>query len=352
MRRRIGPWVALLVVLAPACTAKDSATQAAAPPARPAVPAAAPEGSPTTAADKPLPDPLPPVAARVNGQDVPTVRVKMYAESAVVKNHIATKDKPGLYRQIVQQFITRELLFQEALARKLEADTRQIESTENEARAKYKTEKDWVDYLGSQGMTPEYYKAELRSQFTVNALAEQVLKSIGPVTDADLQAYYDQHPEQFTRADRMQVSQILIRLTPETTPEAKKGLKLKAESIAAEARKPGADFAKLARQYSEEKVSAAKGGELEVFGKGEMPPELAPFEQAAAALGPGEVSGVVETPAGFHILKMTARLGDERVPLAGLKESLRHFLLQQRHQEAMDALVKDLRAKAKIEMFL
>jgi parvulin-like peptidyl-prolyl isomerase len=346
MGRWISRGVALLIAFAPACTANEKGAAVAGTPTA-SVPA------PGVAAEKPLPDPLPRVAASVNGQEIPAVRVKMFAEGILAKNPLTAKEeKARTYRRVVEQFVNRELLFQEALARKLTADTKAVEAAENQARAKYKTEKEWIDHLGAEGMDVEYYRAELRMQLTVNAIAQQELAKIPPVVDADLQKYYEEHPEQFTRANRVRVAQILVRTSEDLPVEARKGLRIKAESLVAKARVPGADFAQLAKEFSDERISAPKGGVLDVFGKGEMPPELAPFEQAAMALEPGGVSDVVETKAGFHVIKMLEQLGDEKAPLDPLKDSLRHYLLQSRHTEAMNALVQSLRAKAKIETFL
>src|SRR4029450_2821785 len=109
------------------------------------------------------------------------------------------------------------------------------------------------------------------------------------------------------------------------------------------------DFATLAKESSEDPGSAPKGGELGVFGRGQMVP---PFEQAAFALKPGEVSGVGETPFGFHVIKVTDRAPARKLAFDEVKERLKQEMVQQKRQQAQQSFLNSLRAKAKIETYL
>jgi len=121
-----------------------------------------------------------------------------------------------------------------------------------------------------------------------------------------------------------------------------------AESLLARARN-GEDFAKLAREYSQDETSAAKGGEVGRFGHGQLDPA---FEKAAFALKPGEVSPVVGTLAGFHIIKLRQRVPSEHLAYEPLKDRLRQYIVADRRRERVVKLVEALRAKARIETFL
>lgn len=131
------------------------------------------------------------------------------------------------------------------------------------------------------------------------------------VTDQDAQDYYDQHQDLFQRAERRQVAHILIPFGKD-----EKAAEQKAEAVLAKA-KAGDDFAALAKAESSDTFSAKKGGELDWFEKGVMDPA---FEQAAFALAKaGDLSAVVKSPFGFHIIKLLAVEPAKTKPFADVK---------------------------------
>ena len=109
----------------------------------------------------------------------------------------------------------------------------------------------------------------------------------------------------------------------------------------------GADFATVAKTSSEDPVTAARGGDGGYFSRGEMDPA---FEAAALALGPGQISGVVETRYGFEIIKVTDRRDAGYTPLEEAEPVIREVLLKSARQDRQSALVAELRKKAKVEL--
>ena len=116
------------------------------------------------------------------------------------------------------------------------------------------------------------------------------------VPDADIQAFYEQNKAQYTTEGRVRASHILLK----TEGKEEAAVRARAEDLLKQAR-GGADFAALAKANSEDEGSAVNGGDLNYFGRGQMVPE---FEQAAFALKPGEISDLVKTSFGFHIIKV------------------------------------------------
>ena len=114
-------------------------------------------------------------------------------------------------------------------------------------------------------------------------------------------------------------------------------------------RSAGKDFSALAKQYSEDPGSAPNGGDLNYFQKGQM---VGPFDQAVFSLKVGEVSGVVETQFGFHIIKVTDKQPERTVPLDEVRPQVQQFLENQARQEQTQALLKSLAAKGKVEIFI
>ncbi len=138
------------------------------------------------------------------------------------------------------------------------------------------------------------------------------------VTEEQIEKYYNDNLAKFTQPERRKASHILFRVAADADEESKAKVRKKAEEVLQQI-KNGADFAEMAKQYSKDPGSASKGGDLGFFGTGEMVPA---FEKAAFALKPGEVSELVESPFGFHIIKLTAVQGGKPKPLAQVKDKI------------------------------
>jgi hypothetical protein len=153
--------LAILVLLPAACSRE---------------PSAAPSPS-SVAADpsRPLPSPLPDVVARVNGQPIRIHQILPMAKAELDRVSVADRDrkKPEALRHALQRYVDRELLLQEALARGVEADSREVDWAYDQMRREHADEAAWEEFLAGQGMDPQSLRAELRSQRTVAALLDQ-----------------------------------------------------------------------------------------------------------------------------------------------------------------------------------
>jgi peptidyl-prolyl cis-trans isomerase C len=127
----------------------------------------------------------------------------------------------------------------------------------------------------------------------------------------------------------------------------KKTLRAQVETVLKQA-KSGTDFAQLAREYSKDS-SASQGGDLDFFVRGQMVPQ---FDQAAFAMKPGDISGIVETQFGFHIIKVTDRRAPGAVPFEQVSERVRQFLTEQQKRTRAEAFVEGLKKKARIEVLV
>ena len=165
------------------------------------------------------------------------------------------------------------------------------------------------------------------------------------VSDADVSKFYQENKEKMRRPEEVQARHILIQLDAKADDKAKAAARKKLEDLAAEAR-AGADFAELAKKHSQDSTAAA-GGDLGFFRHGMM---VAPFEEAAFKLKPGEISPVVETQYGLHLIRVEARRGGDIVSEEEIREPLRKQLQQQKGQAAFQELLEKLRKQAKIEI--
>jgi peptidyl-prolyl cis-trans isomerase C len=165
-------------------------------------------------------------------------------------------------------------------------------------------------------------------------------------TDEEIENFYNSNIEQMGTPIEVHARHILI--TPESTSLADhQAAKAEADSILAEIR-DGADFVVLAKTRSQG-PSAPRGGDLGYFGPGQMVP---PFERAAFALQPGEISEVVQTQFGYHVIRVEDRRGGETVALEEATDQIRSYLGQQALQNAVEVLVTKLRGEGDVEIFL
>jgi parvulin-like peptidyl-prolyl isomerase len=310
----------------------------------PAGPAPAPS---STDPSRPLPSPIPDVVARINGQPVHFISIVPLAKTTLDAAPDREKARPTVLRAALDRYIGRELLFQEALTRGLQSDDAMIAKAYNQARLEHPDEQDWDDILRRQGLDQATFRTELRVQATLARLAEEEASKVAPVSDEDAEAYYNSHQDEF-RFDQLRVRHILLHVQPTSAPQQVAGLRARAEGLLFRIKR-GESLASLAKEFSDDTGSRDKGGELPPFSRGTTDPT---FEKAALALKPGEVSGIVTTSAGFHIIEVISRKQGGLPPYEAVGPELKERLMKDRRGEAVNRLEQQLRAKARIETYL
>jgi len=169
--------------------------------------------------------------------------------------------------------------------------------------------KKFYDANAKQFETPEQAKADY-VVLSMDAIAAQLA-----VTDAEIKSWYDGHKDRYVQPEERRASHILIA----SEKLGKDKAKTKAEALLAEIRKTPTAFAELAKKNSDDPGSASKGGDLGYFGRGTM---VKSFEDAAQSLKEGEISGVVESDFGFHIIKLTGIHAAKEKPLADVRSEI------------------------------
>ena len=166
------------------------------------------------------------------------------------------------------------------------------------------------------------------------------------VSEEDVKAYYESHKDEFKTPEMVRSRHILIKTDPSASDNDKKKAKEKAEEILKKI-KAGEDFAKLASDVSDDTGSKPKGGELGFFPKGRM---VKSFEDAAFSLKPGEVSGIVETQFGYHIIKVEEKKEPGMEPFDTAKEKIKQKLLQERTKTKVTEFIEKAMKEANIEV--
>jgi len=175
----------------------------------------------------------------------------------------------------------------------------------------------------------------------------QAIRNRTQVSAEDIQRYYDDNKEQYSTPEQVRASHILLK----TEGKDEAAVKKQAEDLLAKV-KAGADFAKLATEYSEDDSSKVKGGDLDFFGKGRMVPE---FDKAAFSMKPGEISDLVKSQFGYHIIKVTDKKAATTKPLdevrAQIEDQIKWDRAQTEAQRIADEVAKNLKKPADIDTF-
>jgi peptidyl-prolyl cis-trans isomerase D len=168
---------------------------------------------------------------------------------------------------------------------------------------------------------------------------DQVRETLS-ISDAEIEAFYKQNVSQYQTPAQVRASHILFK----TEGKDENAVKAKAEEVLKMAKAPNADFAALAKKFSEDESNASNGGDLDYFGRGRMVPE---FENVAFAMKAGEVSDLVKTAFGFHIIKVVDNKPESTRPLAEVKSEIEDQLKWQKAQAEAEKQAKAMEATIK-----
>jgi len=252
---------------------------------------------------------------------------------------------PQMENAALDQLINIEVLYQKGKKLTVKDLEQKVDEKVGQTRKQFPSQADFEKALKGANITENKLKDLARRNIVIDNLMQKEVFSKITVTEADAKKFYDDNPDKFKMPERTQASHILISADQKATPEDKKKAKEKAEAIRKRVAK-GEDFAAVAKAESN-CPSAAKGGDLGYFGKGQMVPE---FEKAAAALKLGELSDVVESPFGYHIIKVMDRKPADTVKFAEVKDKIEDYLKSQKAQKPMTDYVDKIKKEAKVEI--
>ena len=308
------------------------------------------QAAPPAEAVKPVPQQLPAVVARVNGDAISRDEFEDAVHSLEARNGgpVPADRRDQILRSVLDQLVTYHLLEQEAVAKKVVVSDADLNSHLDQIKKQFPDEATFQKALAAQGTTEPKLKDSIKSSLMVTEVLQQEIGPKVSITDKDVSDFYAANKASFAEGEAVRASHILVAVPKGATPQQKAAAKAKAEGLLKQI-KAGADFAELARKNSDDPGSAAKGGDLGFFEKGQMVPA---FENAAFALKPGQVSGVVESPFGYHIIKLTDRRPPRTPPLSEVSGDIKTFLTSQARQKETTKLVAALRQKSKIEIYI
>ena len=261
---------------------------------------------------------------------------------------VPPEQRDTVYRQVLDRIVGYHLLVQEAKTRKFSAPPWDVDKRLSEIKSQFPNEQAFKDMMQQRGMTEDRLRQDTAETIAVNAMLEKEYETLVDPTDADVRGFYDGNKPRFHEEASVRASHILIRLEQNADVATRAKARAQLEGIQAQIKK-GADFADLARQSSQDPGSAASGGDLGFVARGQMVPA---FEEAVFTTNVGQVSGIIETPFGFHLVKIAATKPARDVGFDEVKDQIRDYLKQQVRERKSQALIDQLKTKSKIEILI
>lgn len=304
-------------------------------------------------AEKPAVKDTAAVVARVNGVGVSQGDFDRSWEYFLQRSGIPAghADKDGkvveLRKQVLDRLVDEELLFQEAKNLKQLVGKEVVDAEIEKARTQFPTPEAFTEALHQNKLTEDGLRAVFIRNLTIQSFVENVLARDVAVSDAEVHDFYAGNQDKFDSPEQAHARHILVTVAEGADEKTRQTAQAKADDLLVQL-KGGADFGELAKKSSD-CPSASQGGDLGFFGHGQMVPE---FDAAAFALKPGELSGVVTTKFGYHIIKLEEKKDAGLIPEADVAPRIREYLVAQKTGTAVEQKIKTLRESAKIELVM
>lgn len=285
--------------------------------------------------------------------DTTVLRQDLDREMKLVSLRLSRQGQPidaqGLKRyegQFRETLINRALLLQQSQALGIDVNPSLVTKALDAFKAGFQNAEDYTRSLREMGFTEEEMTGQIKNGLVIKTLIDKEVIDTLTVSDGQIRSFYEDNPDLFRRPEQVKASHILVQV-PESADEAQKAQAQAAIRALKQRIDNGEDFATLAMDHSA-CPSKAKGGDLGFFGREEM---VAPFSEAAFALQPGQVSDVVTTRFGFHLIRVTERQAEEAMAFNDVKDAIATRLRQEQEEQRIAAYIEKLKEHADIKRF-
>ena len=240
----------------------------------------------------------------VNGTDIP--KSELIRRADAIRTQLQPTDiGADFYHRVLDEMVSSELLYQSVQTKGLLPAETEVDGQFAAQSQRFGGEEAFVAALVQQGLSVEEVKAELRKEMGIQKLIERDLVPTVRVSEEEKRAFYAENQEAMKQPMQFRAAHILISADESASEEEKAEAKTKAGAIRSMV-EAGQDFGELAAKNSGDPSSKDNGGELPWMSEGQTVP---PFEAAMKSLEVGELSGVVETEYGYHIIRLLERKG-------------------------------------------
>ena len=291
-------------------------------------------------------------AAEING--VVITKQQFEKELNIHLDRVATQGRQisgdqlaALKKDILDGLIEREVLYQESQKAGIKIDDKKIDEQLADIKKRFPSEAEFQTALSKMKLSENEVKMQILRGLAIRALIEQQIASKIVITETETRAYYDSNPQMFKKPPQVKASHILIKFDAGADETQKAEARKKIEAVQQKV-KAGGDFAELAKEYSEG-PSKTRGGDLGFFRRGQM---VKPFEDAAFAMKPNEVSEIVETRFGYHLIKVYEIKSEETLVYSEVKDKISQRMRQEKIEKDATQYIGQLKKDANIVKYL
>jgi len=294
-------------------------------------------------------------AVRVNGETISYQRFQgFYIEYRNSKGVAvgARGDQLELLKQLRQEamdlIIEQTLVAQAAEKAGFRSDPEDVTSATENLRSAFDSEDAFRTKLEGEGFSEESFRRHISRMAAASDYLDGVRLEAAAVSETDIERYYRDNERRLTLPEQIRVRHILLTWKPLGKPDDRAYIREQMIPILKRAR-AGEDFAALAREFSDDYATRQAGGDTGFFRRGQMAPA---FEAVAFALEPGEISDVVETSFGVHIIRLEERQEEELLALDDIRDQLRDHIRNERAEAAAREEIERLRSEADIAILI
>ena len=252
----------------------------------------------------------------------------------------------ALRREVLDRLIDDELILQQATELKLSITSEQVDQSIDEIKKQNNLDDDQLrEALRGQGMSMATYRADLKKQLLRYRVLNIAVGSRVSISDDEVKAYYERHMKTGGNV-QVRASHIFIAIPDGADAAAVAEKQAQAKKLLERAR-AGEDFAKLAKQYSDDAATRGDGGDLGLFGKDMLPKAI---EEIVFSMQPGELAGPVRADRGFHVIKLVERKEKDAKPLSEVQDDIRIQLRQKEMEKQTKTYLAELRKKTLVDI--
>jgi len=288
--------------------------------------------------------------ATVNGVAITEAEVqketdRFTRQAATAGQQIGPEQLTELRKEVLDSLISREVVYQESERRGLKATDSEIDQKLAELKKGFPSEAEYQAVLQRMNVTEQELRTQVSRQLAMKKLIDQAVIPDVAVPDAEVKKYYDEHPDDFKMPEQVRASHILKKVDAKASDVDKAKAQKELTDLQARLKK-GEDFSELAKKSSD-CPSAPRGGDLGFFPRGQMVPA---FENSAFALKSGDVSDIIETQFGYHLIKVTDKKAPGTLTFDESKERIAQYLKQEKATDKVSKFIEELKSKAEIKM--